>query len=405
MTIAFDLPPDLRALQHKTRAFIAEEILPMEDDPRQSPHGPEPELIAELQAKGRASGLFAPHAPEEYGGLGLDHRGIAVVFEEAGYSLLGALALNIQAPDEGNVNLMHQIATPEQKARWLVPMAKGEMRSVFSLTEPHGAGADPSQLKTTARMVGNEYSISGRKWLITGVPTGHFNIVMARTVDAAGADLGPTMFILDIDHEGFAVERMHKTLDSASAGGHAIVTFDDCRVAPERILGEIGQGFRYAQIRLGPARLTHCMRFLGLARRCHEIAIAYARERQAFGKPIGEHEGIGFQLADNEMDLHACRLMVWHAAWLLDQGEKARHETSRVKVFCSERLGAVIDRSLQVMGGIGITDETIIERAFREVRPFRLFDGPSEVHRWAMARTILRSNEGADVLKPELRNS
>lgn len=390
--IEFSLPDEITALKERVATFIAGEIIPMESDPRQTAHGPEPELVEELVAKGRAAGLLSPHAPQSYGGLGLDHRGMSVIFEEAGYSLLGPLALNIQAPDEGNVNLLEKVASDEQKKRWLEPLAAGRARSAFSLTEPDGAGADPTQLRTTATREGDDYVISGRKWLITGAPVAAFNIVMARTLDERGEDVGATMFVLDGDHEGFVIERAHKCIDSNTPGGHSVVRFENCRVGPDRILGELGQGFRYIQVRLGPARLTHCMRFLGMARRCHDIAVAYAGRRKAFGKYIGEHEGVGFQLADNEMDLHLCRLATWHAAWLLDQGEKARHETSMAKVICSERLGQVIDRSLQVMGGQGITDETIIERAYREVRPFRLFDGPSEVHRWAIARDLLKQN-------------
>lgn len=393
--IDFSLSGGIAKLQARVAEFIAKEIMPMENDPRQTPYGPEPALCEELLAKGRAAGLLAPHAPAEYGGLGLNHRDMAVVFEEAGYSLLGPLSLHIQAPDEGNVNLLHRIATAEQKERWLKPLAAGKIRSAFCLTEPDGAGADPTQLRTTARREGNEYVIEGRKWLITGAPVAAFQIVMAKTLDEDGSDLGATMFLLDGDHAGFAIERHHETIDTNTPGGHAIVSFRGCRAGADRILGDIGQGFRNVQVRLGPARLTHCMRFLGLARRCHDIAVAYAGRRTAFGKPIGEHEGVGFQLADNEMDLHSCRLLVWHAAWLLDAGEKARHETSMAKVVCSEALSRVIDRSLQVLGGQGITDETIVARAYQEVRPFRLFDGPSEVHRWAIARDILKRAQAA----------
>lgn len=388
--IDFSLPNAIEELRQRVRAFIADEIIPMEQDPRQGPHGPQPELLNELLGKGRAAGLLSPHAPAEFGGMGLDHRGMAVVFEEAGYSLLGPLALHIQAPDEGNVNLLHKVATQDQQDRWLKPLVSGEARSAFSMTEPDGAGSDPTQLRTTARQEGNEYVIEGRKWLITGAPVASFNIVMARTVDATGADVGATMFVLDGDHDGFEIERTHNTIDTNTPGGHAIVRFNGCRVGADRILGEVGQGFRYIQVRLAPARLTHCMRFLGLARRCQDIAVDYARRRTAFGKPICEHEGVSFQLADNEIDLHTCRLAIWHAAWMLDAGEKARHETSMAKVYCSERLSQVIDRSLQVLGGQGITDETIVARAYQEVRPFRLFDGPSEVHRWAIARDIIR---------------
>lgn len=388
--IDFSLTDEQSALVKRVEEFIREEIVPLERDPRQGPHGPEEALRREMVEKARAAGLLSPHGPKEYGGLGLDLRGMAVVFEAAGWSPLGPLALNIQAPDEGNTNLLEKVASPAQKEKWLKPLVRGEIRTVFSMTEPDGgAGSDPSLMRTTARRVGDDYVINGRKWLITGAPGASINIVMARTEDAAGKDLGATMFLVDMDAPGFSIKRILNTLDSNSPGGHAEVEFHDVRVSPDRILGEVGKGFRYAQVRLAPARLTHCMRWLGAARRCHAIATDYARKRQAFGRAIGEHQGVGFMLADNETDIGLCRLAIWHAAWMLDQGNQARLETSMYKVYCSEALGRVVDRSLQILGGMGITDDTVVERIYRDIRPFRIYDGPSEVHRFAIARTIL----------------
>ena len=388
--IDFSLPDDLVALRDKVEAFIKNEIVPLERDPRQGPHGPAEELRLEMVQLAREAKLLSPHGPREWGGLGLDHRGMAVVFEAAGWSPLGPLALNIQAPDEGNTNLLHKVATAAQKELWLGPLVRGEIRTVFSMTEPDGgAGSDPTLMKTTARALGDDFIINGRKWLITGAPGAAINIVMARTEDAGGRDLGATMFFVDMDAPGFSIKRVLNTMDSNSPGGHAEVEFHDVRVSRDRILGEVGKGFRYAQIRLAPARLTHCMRWLGAARRCHAIALEYARHRQAFGRVIGEHQGVGFMLADNEIDINLCRLAIWHAAWLLDQGEQARQETSMYKVYCSEALGRVVDRSLQVLGGMGMTDDTVIERIYRDIRAFRIYDGPSEVHRFAIARNIL----------------
>jgi acyl-CoA dehydrogenase len=388
--IDFELPAELAELRERVRAFIASEIVPLENDPRQGPHGPSEDFRRELVALARRAGLLSPHAPVEWGGLGLDHRAIAVVFEEAGYSTLGPLALNIQAPDEGNSNLLAKVATREQKERWLRPLVAGEIRTVFSMTEPDdGAGSDPSLLKTVARRQGDEFVIEGCKWLITGAPGAQLNIVMARAFDEAGRELGATMFLTPADAPGIRLVRLLDTLDNNSPGGHAELAFEGLRVPAEAILGELGQGFRYAQVRLAPARLTHCMRWLGAARRAHDIAVAYAGRRHAFGKLIGEHEGVGFMLADNLIDLHLSRLAIWHAAWKLDQGDKARNETSLAKVFCSEALGRVVDRSLQTLGGLGITADTVVERIYRDIRAFRIYDGPSEVHRFALARAIL----------------
>ena len=386
MAIDFDLGADLQALQARIRTFIADDIIPLESDPRRTPHGPTEELRRELTAKARAAGLLSPHVSHEYGGLALSHVGRAIAFEEAGYSPLGPLALNVFAPDEGNMHLLEAVATPEQKERWLRPLASAAIRSCFCMTEPPpGAGSDPSMLTTTARRDGDHFVINGGKWFITGADGAAFTIIMA---NAEGE--GATMFLADMNTSGIAVERSMGSLDSCFPGGHGVVRFEDVRVAAADILGEVGKGFQYAQVRLSPARLTHCMRWLGAARRAHDIATDYARRRHAFGKAIGEHEGVGFMLADNEMDLHVARLATLHCAWVLDQGKLARHESSRAKVIVSEATWRVVDRCVQVLGGQGVTDETIVARIFADLRAFRIYDGPSEVHRWSIAKRILK---------------
>lgn len=384
--IDFSLPPDLADLQERTRAFVREHCIPAESDPRQDRHGPSDELRRELNAKARAAGLLAPHAGREWGGLGLSHVGKAVIFEEAGYGLLGPVAMNIAAPDEGNMHLLEQVATEAQKERFLRPLAAGEARSCFCMTEPPpGAGSDPAALSTRAVRDGDDYIISGDKWFTTGAYGAAFAIIMA-----VGEDGRATMFLSDMDRPGIELVRRMNTLDQGFAGGHAVVRFDGLRVPASGILGEAGKGFRYAQVRLAPARLTHCMRWLGAARRAHDVACAYARERRAFGKTLIEHEGVGFMLADNEMDLRTSRLLIWHTAWLLDQGERAGADSSMAKVVCSEAIWRIADRCVQVLGGQGVTEETVVERIFREVRGFRIYDGPSEVHRWSLAQKIAK---------------
>ena len=339
-----------------------------------------------MQGKARDAGLLAPHVGREWGGLGLSHVGKAVVFEEAGYGLPGGLALNIAAPDEGNMHLLEQVATEEQKERFLRPLAAGEARSCFCMTEPPpGAGSDPGALSTRAVRDGGDYVITGDKWFTTGAYGAAFAIIMA-----AGEDGNATMFLADMDEPGIRLVRQMNSLDQGFAGGHGVVRFEGLRLPASAVLGEPGKGFRYAQVRLAPARLTHCMRWLGAARRAHDIACAYARERRAFGKSLVEHEGVGFQLADNEMDLRTSRLLIWHTAWLLDQGERASVDSSMAKVVCSEAIFRVADRCVQVLGGVGTTDDTVVERIFREVRGFRIYDGPSEVHRWSLAQRIAR---------------
>ena len=381
----FSLSPELLQLKQKVRTFIREQIIPYENDPRQDSHGPHEELRQELIEKARAVGLLTPHASKELGGLGLTHVEKAIVFVEAGYSTLGPTAMNIHAPDEGNIHLMEVVANPEQKERWLKPLVQGKIRSCFAMTEPApGAGADPSMLMTTAIRDGDDYIINGKKWFITGATGASFAIIMAKLEDGTA-----TMFLSDMDRPEILVTRQMNAMDSCFTGGHGVVEFKDLRIPAKDVLGELGKGFRYAQIRLAPARLTHCMRWLGQAERAHDVATNYARTRQAFGVPLGQHEGVGFMLADNDMDIHTARLHIWHTAWLLDQGEKGNFESSRAKTICAEAEWRVVDRCVQILGGQGVTTETIVMKIFSDMRAFRIYDGPSEVHRWSMARKIL----------------
>ncbi|WAH55416.1 acyl-CoA dehydrogenase family protein [Pseudomonas silvicola] len=382
----FSLSPSLFDLQQRTRRFIAERIVPLETDPRCKPHGPTEELRRKMITMAREEGLLSAHMPAHLGGLGLNHMAKAIMFEEAGYSPLGPVALNIAAPDEGNMHMMEVIATTDQKDRWLRPLALGEIRSCFCMTEPApGSGSDPAMLETTAVRDGDDYIINGVKWFITGAQGASFAIIMAKLEDGRA-----TMFLADMDRPGIRIERSVDALDSCFPGGHGVVRFDNLRVPARDILGEPGEGFKYAQVRLSPARLTHCMRWLGAARRAHDVATGYAAKREAFGKRLGDHEGVGFMLADNELDLHTTRLAVWHCAWTLDQGELGRHESSVAKVISSEAIWRVVDRSVQVLGGQGVTHETIVARIFADVRAFRIYDGPSEVHRWSIAKHIMR---------------
>ncbi len=381
----FSLSPELRELQARVRRFIAEEVIPLEGDPRQTQHGPSEELRLELVAKARAAGLLTPHASREMGGLGLSHVEKAIVFEEAGYSPLGPTALNIHAPDEGNIHLMEEVASAGQKVRWLKPLVDGHSRSCFAMTEPApGAGADPSMLATTAVRDGDDYVINGTKWFITGAEGAGFAIIMAKMEDGSA-----TMFLSDMDRPGIELVRTMDALDTCFTGGHGVLRFDGLRVPATDVLGELGKGFRYAQVRLAPARLTHCMRWLGQARRAHDTALDYARKREAFGRVLGEHEGVSFMLADNEMDLQTARLHIWHTAWLLDQGERCNFESSRAKVVCSEAEWRVVDRSVQILGGQGVTHETIVARIFADMRAFRIYDGPSEVHRFSLGKKLV----------------
>lgn len=375
----------LEDLREKFRGFVDEQVIPAEAQVRGLDHGPPPGVVEALRAAAREAGVFAPTAPSEFGGLALSHREQAVALEEAGRSLLGPIATHCAAPDEGNILLLDKIATADQRRRCLGPLARGEVRSAFAMTEPSpGAGSDPNRLSTQARRVSGGWQIDGRKWFITGADGASFVIVMART----GAQA--TMFLIDADNPGMRVGRRIDTLDSTFPGGHCELELDECRVDDAAVLGEVGQGFAYAQLRLAPARLTHCMRWLGAARRAHETALRYAVERPMWGTVLAELGMAQQMIADNEIDLAASRALVADAAAVLDSGAPGRSETSIAKVFVADAVFRTVDRSVQLMGALGVSEDTVVAAIFREVRPFRIYDGPSEVHRVSIARRALR---------------
>ncbi|WP_040686212.1 acyl-CoA dehydrogenase family protein [Nocardia vinacea] len=388
--IDFTIPAELAAERDRVRQFVIDKIVPFERDPRLTSHGPTDELRQELVELARAEKLLTVQAPEALGGHGLTHIEQAVIYEAAGWSTLGPVAMNCAAPDEGNMFLLSKIANPEQVERHLAPAVAGHRRTVFAMTEPDGAGSDPNQLATEAVFDGENFTINGRKWLITGADGAKTWIIMARVAPNPHVPEGPTLFLTEGDQPGIVIERTMNTMDRNYVGGHGVVRFENLVLPKDALLGETGQALRYAQLRLAPARLTHCMRWLGAAERAQSIAVEYAKTRTAFGKPIGDHEGVSFMLADNEIALHQCRLTIWHACWLMDQGEKARHESSIAKAYVSEELFKVADRCVQVLGGIGISDETVVEMIFRDMRAFRLYDGPTEVHKYAIGRHVLR---------------
>jgi acyl-CoA dehydrogenase len=386
--ISFSLTDEQKALHECVASFVREKIIPLENSGHPVQVGDA--MRTKLVGLGREAGLLSPPVPVEYGGLGLSHIDTAVVFMAAGYSLLGPIALNCAAPDEGNMNLLARVATDEQKDRWLRPLAAGETRSCFSMTEPApGAGSDPELMLTHYRRDGDDYVISGRKWLITGANGAAFTIIMARPESADGG--AATMFLADMDTPGIELVRDIATVDRTFTGGHSEIEFRDVRVPASHIVGAEGEGFKYAQVRLSPARLTHCMRWWGAAKRAHDIACEYAKTRVAFGKPLIEHEGVGFLLADSEIDLQLSQLAIWHTAWTLDQGKRGARESSLAKVACSEALDRVTDRAQQVLGGMGVSHDTVVAQIATEMRGFRIYDGPSEVHRWSLAKRIARA--------------
>jgi len=379
--------PSERAAEIGARVerFVRDVVAPYERDSRCGAHGPRDDLVAELRDKARASGVLTPHILPDGGHL--DQRETAYVLQRSGLSLLGPIAVNTAAPDEGNMYLLGKVGSPEQKRRFLDPLVRGEARSAFFMTEPAedgGAGSDPSMMQTTAVMDGNHWVVNGRKAFITGAAGAQVGIVMAKSAD------GACMFLVDLPDPAITIERVLDTIDSSMPGGHAVVKIDHLRIPTDQMLGNSGEGFSYAQIRLAPARLSHCMRWLGACIRADEIATDYANRRHAFGKTLIDHEGVGFMLADNLIDLKQAELMIAWCAGVLDAGAAGGAESSMTKVAVSEALMRVADRCVQVMGGSGVTGDTIVEQVFREIRAFRIYDGPTEVHKWSLARKIKR---------------
>ncbi len=373
------------AIAAKVETFVRDVVIPYEKDGRRSAHGPSDELIDELKEKARAAGVLTPHILPD--GTHLSQRETAAVLRKSGLSILGPLAVNTTAPDEGNMYLLGKVGSPELKERFLKPLVEGRCRSAFFMTEPasdDGAGSDPSMMKTSCRLDGNHWVINGRKKFITGADGARIGIIMAR------AEEGACMFLVDLPDSAIRIERVLDTLDDALPGGHAEIVIDNLRVPADQMLGQAGEGFQYAQVRLSPARLSHCMRWHGAATRAHEIATDYANRRKAFGKTLIDHEGVGFMLAENLIDLKSAELMIDWCADVLDTGALGVAESSMTKVFVSEALSRIADRCVQVMGGTGVTRDTMVEAFYREVRAFRIYDGPTEVHKWSLAKKIKR---------------
>lgn len=379
---------EAREIAAKIETFVRDNIFAYEKDPRCEDHGPTDELVQEMRGLARKAGLLTPHIRED--GSHFSHLDTALMLRKSGLSPLGPLAVNVFAPDEGNMYLLGKAASPEQKERFLQPLIEGTARSAFFMTEPasdNGAGSDPMMMQTTAKLDGNHWVINGRKSFITGAKGAKVGIIMAKSED------GACMFLVDLPDPAIRIERVLDTIDSSMPGSHSVVEINNLRVPADQMLGESGEGFKYAQVRLAPARLTHCMRWLGCCDRAHEIASDYACRRHAFGKPLVDHEGVGFMLAENQIDLKQSELMIDWCATVLDSGAPGTTESSMAKVAVSEALFRIADRCVQVMGGTGVSRDTVVEQVFREVRAFRVYDGPTEVHKWSLAKKIKKQHK------------
>jgi alkylation response protein AidB-like acyl-CoA dehydrogenase len=355
------------------------------------------EVVARLRAEAKERRLFNPHLPPEWGGLGLGPLGMAIVSQECGVSGLASLGLNAMAPDEGNMHLLLHAGTPEQLERYLRPLAEGRTRSCFAMTE-QAAGADPLGLATTAERDGGGWVINGEKWFISGASGAAFAIVVALTGEA-GDRSAYSLFLVDGDNPGWRVVREVPVMGTAMPGGHCEVVLEDCRVGADAMLGELGGGLKLAQVRLGPARLAHCMRWIGVAQRSLDLAAQRALTRETFGEPLATRQTVQNWLADSAIELYASRLMVLHAAYLIERGDEYRQEVSMAKVYISEILNKIVDRALQVHGALGYSGDLPLERFYRDARAARIYDGPSEVHRMVIARNVLKAAASGDSTK------
>ena len=375
----------LMQMQARMRGFVDREAIPREHADLAHDIEKLDQVARLLREKAKEAGLYAPQLPAAYGGLGLSWCERAVILEEAGRSFLGPLAINCAPPDQPNMINLILNGTHDQRARYLEPLIRGDIRSCFAMTEPApGAGSDPSMLKTRARRKPGGWIIDGRKWFISGAVGAAFAIVLAQ------ADEGATMFIVEAANPGYRVIRNIASIDAFQIGGHGEIELVDCEVSDDAVLGEIGKGLAYAQQRLEPARISHCMRFIGRASRAMSIAQEYANTRYSFGTRLSELQQIQAMVADSHIDLHACRLMTWHAAAKMDAGESVKHESAMTKVFVSEAVCRVADRAAQIMGALGMSEDTPVSLILRELRPFRIYDGASELHRATLARRILK---------------
>ncbi len=392
----FTLSPRIEEYRARIAAFVESEILPVEAD-RSTWDEHEnigSEALAALRAKAKAAGLWCLQLKPETGGQGLGKVGMAACYTEMNRSIFGPVVFNSAAPDDGNMMVLEALGTPEQKARWLEPIVSGKVRSAFAMTEPHpGGGSDPSMIRTRAeRQPDGSWRITGRKWYITGAEDAAHFILIARTSD--DPRYGLTAFLFHRDQPGWEIVRRIPIMGPEEHGGHCELAFDGLTIKPEDVLGGEGKGLKVTQVRLGPARLTHCMRWLGLAGRCVEIAQEYAAVREGFGIRLADRESVQLMLGGLAMDIEIGRLLVMRAAWELDQGRFARKEVSMAKVHVANTLHRAADIGIQINGARGYSKDTVLEWIYRYARQARLVDGADEVHRMVLNRHLESEGRG-----------
>ncbi|MBT4932162.1 MAG: acyl-CoA dehydrogenase [Rhodospirillaceae bacterium] len=384
----FSLSPEIEDFRIRIRDFVATHVIPLEGD---SENFDEHEMLLEgpvrvLREKARAQGLWCLQMPKARGGQELGLVGMAACYEEMSRSPFGPLAFNSMAPDDGTMMVLEKVLPNEDmKQKWLQPLVDGEARSAFAMTEPHpGGGSDPSMMLTTAEKKGDKWVIRGRKHFITGAEGAKHLIVIAKTSDDPRKGL--TAFIHHADDPGWHIERRIPIMGPQEHGGHCEVIYDGLEIPDDQRLLEVGDGLKVTQIRLGPARLTHCMRWLGQAKRALEIAAEYTAKRESFGIKLDEHEGVQWMMGEAAMDIQIGRMLTMHAAWMIDQGDFAKKEISMAKVQVADTLHKAIDTAIQLCGAHGYSKDTLLEWMYRYARQARLVDGASEIHKMVLSR-------------------
>lgn len=391
----FTIPPRVEDFRRRIAAFVEAEALPLEADPSAyDPHGAlRLDLLEPLRARARAEGLWCLQLRPETGGQGLGKVGMAAAYGAMNRSIFGPPIFNAAPPDDGNMMVLEALGDAAQRDRWLAPIVRGEVRSSFAMTEPHpGGGSDPSMIRTRAIRDGDGWRIEGAKWFITGAAEAAHFILIARTSDDPRRGL--TAFLFHRDQPGWRILRRIGIMGPEEHGGHCELAFDGLRVADADVLGGVGAGLRVTQTRLGPARLTHCMRWLGLARRSVEIARAYAAERRGFGVRLADRESVQTMLGDLAMRIEIGQLLVMRAAWELDRGGRAQKAISMAKVHAANLLHTAADVAIQINGARGYSTDTVLEWIYRYARQARLVDGADEVHRMLLHRALEAEGDG-----------
>ncbi|MEX0605839.1 MAG: acyl-CoA dehydrogenase family protein [Marinobacter sp.] len=391
----FSLDARSEDFRQRIKRFVEQELIPLEQDPASydEHENIEPALLKTTQEKAKKEGLWALQMPQDVGGQGLNIVGMAACYEEMNRSIFGPVVFNSAAPDDGNMMVLYKVGTEQQKARWLQPIIDGDVKSSFVMTEPApGCGSDPSMTQTTATRDGDNWVIHGHKHYITGAGVASHFILMARTSEDTRKGL--TAFLFHKDDPGWEIIRRIPIMGPEEHGGHCELKFDGLVIPDENRLMNVGDGLKVTQIRLGTARLTHCMRWLGLAKRSMEIATAYVAERESFGVRLADREGVQWLLGEAAMDIQIGRLLTMHAAWKLDQGSFAKKEVSMAKVAVADTLHKAVDTAIQLCGARGYSKDTPLEWIYRYARQARLVDGASEVHKMVFSKNLLA--DGAD---------